>query len=194
MLRIIGGDWKGRGLKSPKGHEARPTLGRVREAVFSIIEEDIAGARVLDLFAGAGALGFESLSRGAESCVFVDRRHASVALIAQSARALDCADRVKALKAELPGALAKESVAKAAMANGAFDVVLMDPPYERGLVSGVLEALVERGWLAPEAVVVVETRRGETFAIPEGLQPTKSKTYGDTEVRFFVNCVSGESW
>jgi len=166
-------------LKSPKGLGTRPTLGRVREAIFSILAPVTEGARVLDLFAGAGALGFEALSRGARSCLFIDASRRHVDLIRENARLLGCEDRVECRKAPLPAALRHECPA-----NDAYDLVLMDPPYEKGLAEPTLQALIAYQWLSSEAIVVVETRRNESLAVPESVQLLKDKQYGDTRVRF----------
>ena len=122
MLRIIAGEFKGRRLKTPTGRTVRPTGERVREAWFSILQQAIPGARVLDLFAGSGALGFEALSRGAVSVEFVETHKASLATIRENAAILKVADRMTIHRADAVG-FAKR------LQPHAFDVAFADPPY-----------------------------------------------------------------
>jgi len=166
-------------LDTPKDRRARPTLGRVREAVFSMLGETVDNARVLDLFAGVGGLGFEALSRGARACLFIDQSRRHARLIQHNARRLGCGDRVTTVQARLPRFLRTDPPQRAAC-----DLVFVDPPYEEGLAPPTLLALAGHGWLAPGAVIVVETRRGESFEIPDGLALFRNKRYGDTEVSF----------
>jgi len=184
MLRIIAGQWRGRALKTPQDARARPTLGRVREAVFSMLGEMVEGARALDLFAGTGALGFEALSRGARSCVFVDSSCRHLALIRENAARLGCAERVTVAQGTLPNILRSAGARAIGKSQGEFDVALVDPPSEGGLAGPTLDVLAERRWLADGAVVMIETRRGEELACPGGFELIRDKRYGDTQVRF----------
>lgn len=157
----------------------RPTSERVREALFSSLESTVqlSGARVLDLYAGSGALGLEALSRGAARAMFVEADRRAVGLLRKNVAALG-----------LPGAVVVQGKARAALADvpdEPFDVVLCDPPYD---VPGedlatVLAALVEHGWTAPGTLIVVErAARDEPPDWPDPLRPLRSRTYGGTEV------------
>lgn len=182
MTRIVAGIAGGRKLKVPP-RGTRPTSERVREAVFSSLHAriDFEGAAVLDLFAGSGALGLEALSRGAERLVLVesDARAAGVA-------------RENISVVGLPGATvrcAPVASVLAGTADTAFDLVLADPPYAvtEVAVAQILEALVSGGWLAPEAVVVLErSARSPETSWPDGLSPEKVKKYGETRIEIAV--------
>jgi 16S rRNA (guanine966-N2)-methyltransferase len=184
MLRIIAGQWRGRPIKAPKDARTRPTLGRVREAIFSMLGEAVEDARVLDLFAGAGSLGFEALSRGARSCLFIDTDRRAVDMIRSNARQLGCDKSARMRRGTLPASLRSARAGDNA-AGDRFDIVLIDPPYEGDLIAPVLDALAGHGWLAPGAIVAVETRQGETFEVPAGFELLRDRRYGDTQVRLF---------
>ncbi|HEX6218657.1 MAG TPA: 16S rRNA (guanine(966)-N(2))-methyltransferase RsmD [Sphingomicrobium sp.] len=153
-MRIIAGDWRGRPIAAPAGLATRPTGDRVRETLFSMLVSRIgsfADLRVADLFAGSGALGFEALSRGAASALFVDRDRAAIDAIRANAARLGAAGRIRIQ----PGsALALPKVEP-------FDLVLADPPYADGSGSAVIKAVTEAGWLAPGGWMSVETARGD---------------------------------
>ena len=190
MLRITGGAWRGRTIKTPKGQLARPTLCRVREAIFSLLTGCLEDARVLDLFAGAGSLGFEALSRGAQRCVFVDRSRAHLTLIRQNAALLGCEGAISVRQAVLPRGLA-------GMADGQgaapFDIVFLDAPYGEGLSGPTLDHLAQGPWLAPGALIVVETRKSEALPGPAGWELLKDRQYGDTRVMVFQGPGAGEA-
>jgi 16S rRNA (guanine966-N2)-methyltransferase len=165
-MRIIGGKFKGHGLVSPSGQATRPTSDRVRESIFNILHHGIPdfsldGARVMDVFAGTGALGLEAISQGARFCLFVDESAEARGVIRRNADALGpCAPQ--------PG----------------FDLVFADPPYGRELGGKALRSLVEGGWLNPAAVVVLEeSLKADVPEIP-GLTLLDRRDYGDTQVRF----------
>jgi 16S rRNA (guanine966-N2)-methyltransferase len=146
-LRIIGGTWRGRRVKFPDVAAIRPTPDRVRETLFNWLQHDIASSRCLDLFAGSGALGLEALSRGAAQVVFVDREHAviaqlrsTLAMLGTSAARLEQRDALRFLEG----------------ASHPFDVVFLDPPFDRDLLPGICQALEGRGWLAPGAFIYLE--------------------------------------
>lgn len=150
-MRIISGQWRGRNLIAPPGDSTRPTADRVREALFSMLASRIGsfeGLRILDGFAGTGALGLEALSRGAAHATFVERDP----------------DAVKALKTNIAGLNAVADVVAAPIetlgpARAPCDLILLDPPYGSGLGEVALVRLTERGWVAPHALVSVETGR-----------------------------------
>lgn len=148
-IRIIAGEFKGRRLAVPAGRRLRPTAERVREALFSILGERVVGARVLDAYAGTGALGFEALSRGAGEVVFVEADRAAARQLRENVGALGAAARCSVHEAEAVGWLG------GARADAAFDLILADPPYAAGegprLVGRVAEGgLLPGGWLVLE--------------------------------------------
>ncbi|KAB7648501.1 16S rRNA (guanine(966)-N(2))-methyltransferase RsmD [Polymorphobacter fuscus] len=155
-MRIIAGHWRGRALVAPEGAATRPTADRVREALFSMLTSRLGsfeGLRVLDGFAGTGALGLEAMSRGAAYATFVENDPAAV----------------KALRTNIAGMkFVADVIAAPITAIGtaplACDIILLDPPYGSGLAEPALLCLAERGWIAPHALVSVETSRKEALA------------------------------
>ncbi|MFB9690929.1 MULTISPECIES: 16S rRNA (guanine(966)-N(2))-methyltransferase RsmD [Amycolatopsis] len=177
MTRIVAGTAGGRRLKvPPKG--TRPTSERVREALFNALETagELDGARVLDLYAGSGALGLEALSRGAADALFVEADRRAVDVLRGNVAALGLGGTVRAGQVE---------AVVAAPAPGPFDLVLADPPYavDAAALGSVLAALAAGGWLGSSALVVIEraARDGEPDW-PPGFEPTRAKKYGDTAV------------
>ncbi len=179
MTRIIGGHAGGRRLQTPKGDLTRPTADRVREALFSALEStlgSLSGLRFLDLYAGSGAVGLEAWSRGAAAVTLVERDRRTAGTVRANADAVGCRS-ARVVTASVSTVLAGSVV------DGPYDVVFADPPYattsER--VAGDLHALVDGGWLAAGAVVVVErpTRSGPV-AWPDGLVEDRVRTYGET--------------
>jgi 16S rRNA (guanine966-N2)-methyltransferase len=175
-MRVIGGALKGHVLLAPKGQRTRPTQDRVREALFSILH-DVQGGRVLDLFAGSGALAIEALSRGADAATLVDYDHASIAAIRSNLRALN-------LEAEVRRQTAGAFLAWAQREHRQYDLVFVDPPYRRG--SGLRERLSAAlpPVLAPQARVIVESDRRAPLVL-EGLQLGDERRYGDTLIRIY---------
>lgn len=178
MTRIIAGTAGGRTIRTPRGQDTRPTTDRVREALFSRVEAlmDLDGARVLDLFAGSGALGLEALSRGAETLLAVERHRPTARLVEQNAQLLGLAGQVQVH----PGAV--EPLLASGPDGPAFDLVLADPPYPWGEeeLARILQALARHGWLAPDALVVVErSSRSPRPTWPPGLEHLSSRTYGE---------------
>jgi 16S rRNA (guanine966-N2)-methyltransferase len=175
VTRIIAGRAGGRRIAVP-ARGTRPTPDRVREALFSALEHDpgLAGAAVLDLCAGSGALGLEALSRGAAHALFVESDRRAAAVLRRNVADLGLGGQVRGAPA---------AVVLAAPADRAYDLVLADPPYDvpDAEVAGWLAAAVGNGWLAPGAVVVVErAARGVPFAWPPPLRPVRERRYGDT--------------
>lgn len=178
MTRIVAGTARGRRLKVPS-QGTRPTSDRVREAVFSALgaRTELDGARVLDLYSGSGALGLEALSRGAVHALLVESDPRAAAVLVENVRTVGH-----------PGAVLRQSTVAAALAGATdapFDLVLADPPYSVGdaAVVAMLDALLSRGWLAKEAMVVLErSSRGPVTVWPKGLEPTWSKVYGEARV------------
>jgi 16S rRNA (guanine966-N2)-methyltransferase len=189
MMRIVGGTLSGRTLTAPRGRQTRPTADRVREAIFNKLEHGVpgfalAGIRVLDLFAGSGAMGLEALSRGANHVLFIDDDEEARGLIRRNADALGVIGRTKIWRRD-----ATRLGRSAPLAP--FALALLDPPYRRGLATAALGSLVAGGWLAPQAVVVVEEAAGETIEAPPALSLTERRDYGETQVGFYFQ--SGQS-
>ena len=182
-MRIVGGKFKGRSIAASRGQATRPTSDRVREAIFNILSHGIEGfslegARVMDLFAGTGAMGLEALSRGARFCQFVDDSAAARGLIGSNADGLGVIGQCKIWRRDATklGPCAPQPP---------FDLVFADPPYNKGLGHKALTALVAGGWLAPGAVVVLEEAEKADVAEVPGLAPLDRRIYGDSQVRFY---------
>ncbi|KQS04675.1 16S rRNA (guanine(966)-N(2))-methyltransferase RsmD [Sphingomonas sp. Leaf357] len=156
-MRIISGLWRGRQIIAPKGDATRPTADRTRETLFSMLTSRLGsfeGLAVADLFAGSGALGLEALSRGAESCVFVE----------QDKPALD-ALRTNIAKLEAKADVRAQSVLALGRATKPLDLILMDPPYATGAGAVALDKLARLGWTGPATWISIETARDETIAV-----------------------------
>lgn len=171
-MRVIAGKYRGRVLAEFRGREVRPTSDRVKESVFQILSVRLVGARVLDLFCGSGALGIESLSRGADEVVFNDSSRESVALTKKNLAAIRCAARVN----EADYCVALRTLA------GKFDLIFVDPPYASGHYTRALELIREHDRLNEGGLVVCESE-GE-FEIPEGYKKADERGYGRTKVTF----------
>ncbi len=180
MQRIVAGEFKGRRLLAlPRGQEGlRPSSSRVRGAIFDRLQSEVVGARVLDLFAGSGALAIEALSRGAAFATLVERAPALQRHLRRQLETLDLGQR-----SEL---VARDALSWLRAPAQRFDLVFLDPPYAQTELYGQsLAALVEGGWLAPEAVVVVE--RGQRAGIgswPAGLVEELERRHGDCVLHF----------
>jgi 16S rRNA (guanine966-N2)-methyltransferase len=177
-MRITGGRLAGRRLDVPRG-DVRPTADRVRESLFARLG-CLAGKRVLDLFAGSGALGFEALSRGAAHVVFADRSSAASALLRKTAARLGVEDAVEVRRGEAGAVLRRLA------GDRVFDLVFLDPPYASGALDGALRALVAGALLAPDALVVAETDRRHLPTPVSGLAAVDQRRYGDTVIIWLV--------
>jgi 16S rRNA (guanine966-N2)-methyltransferase len=177
-VRIVGGRLRGRALAAPKSQAIRPTADRLREALFNILmhayDNPIAGARVLDLFAGTGALGLEAVSRGAAFALFVDEEAAARALLRQNVEALGVAAATRIFRRDATRLGAAHPVEP-------FSLVFLDPPYGKGLAERALLSAREGGWLADEALIVVEESAEAGFKAPQGFAETERRKYDDTE-------------
>ena len=183
MTRVVGGTWGGRRLITPAGETTRPTAEKVRAALASSLYATggLDGARILDLYAGSGALGVELVSRGASSAVFVEQDRAALAALRANIAALGASSPPGARLTVIPGDVA----AFAARNGGAgpFDVVVADPPYDLGAdaLADVLTGLFDAGLLAPHADLVIERgRKSGPPEWPEPLEAVRTKKYGDT--------------
>jgi 16S rRNA (guanine966-N2)-methyltransferase len=180
---------RGRRLSVPRGREIRPTSDRVREALFSLIGQDLRGVAVLDLFAGTGALGIEALSRGADRAVFVDRAPGALAVVRRNLERCGLADRAELVRHDLLRGLPRRTTAPGQV----FDLAFLDPPYGRELADPLLTPLARTGLLVPDALVVVETGAGEGLRIhPGSMRLLESRAYGDTRIHLFrLECEDG---
>ncbi|MBU2489901.1 MAG: 16S rRNA (guanine(966)-N(2))-methyltransferase RsmD [Proteobacteria bacterium] len=179
-MRIIAGEHRGRKLFSPPDRSIRPTGDKVREAIFSILAGAQQDARVLDLFAGTGAMGLEALSRGAAFALFADASPKARDLIMKNLQALGLSGRARLVLTDL----AQDLVFL--QGQEPFDLVFCDPPYQAGLAPAVLSALAASGVLAPDAVVVLEHGPEEkSLEAPAPLALTDQRRYGKTLVSFF---------
>ena len=172
-MRVITGTARGRRLKELQGMETRPTTDKVKESLFSIIQFDIEGRRVLDLFAGTGQLGIEALSRGAKSCLFVDRSAEALAVVKANCKTAGV-DRQSDIR---------QGEAESFLANirGPFDLALLDPPFHHDTVAAVLPLLAAK--MAPGGVVLCETEREADLPEQAGaLTLVKQYNYGKIKV------------
>ncbi len=179
-MRIVGGSLRGRRLRAPAGVRVRPTGERVREALFDILlhggmARPLDGARVVDLFAGTGALGLEALSRGAGSLTAVESEADVRGVLRANIEALGCADRATVVAGD---------ATRLPPAASACDLALLDPPYRSGLAAPALAALVEGGWLDDESTVVVEYGVDDPFEPPSALIVRDRRRYGRTALTF----------
>ena len=190
-MRIISGSLRGRRLEVPAGSQVRPTSDRVREAVFSILGPPPPGTRVLDAFAGAGSLGLEALSRGANEAVFIDSARVSVRCVRHNLAALALAERARVHCADSLALVARwhKQAARApatAAADAGFRWVFIDPPYRSDAAERMLAALAPGTLLTADATVVVERDRRHPPADRWGhLVQTDRRRYGDTQVSFY---------
>lgn len=180
-MRIVGGTLRGRTLETPRSDAIRPTSDRAREAVFNLIAHShpglLDGVRVLDLFAGTGALGLEALSRGASHCLFIEQSAEGRGLIRNNVEALSLQGRSKVFRRDAATLGKAGTIAP-------FGLVFADPPYGKGLAERALAEAVSGGWLQPNALVVVEEAAASPFAPPSGLVLLDRRDYGDTTVTF----------
>lgn len=179
-MRVTGGNLRGRRIRVPPGAGVRPTSDRVRESLFGRLG-DLDGVRVLDLFAGSGALGIEALSRGASEAVFVERSDAVAAVLRANLEGLGLGERAQLLRAD-----AAAGVRRLARQEDRFELALLDPPYrDAAALEQALRALVSSGILAPRATVMVEASKHAPPMAVEGLTLVDERRYGDTVLHRF---------
>lgn len=183
-MRIVAGSLKGRAIVAPEGQGTRPTSDRARQAVFNVLEhaawgESLQGLRVIDLYAGSGALGFEAVSRGAGFCLFVETDDGARGAIRENADAYGLMGRTRVHRRSAtdlgvrPGPIAE-----------AFDLAFLDPPYGKGLGEQTLARLIEGSWLKPGALVVFERGSDEPEIDTPGYQRLDARDYGAARVLF----------
>ena len=183
-MRIVSGRYRGRALTAPEGQATRPTSDRAREAVFNVLEHaawspGLADARVIDLFAGSGALGLEALSRGAAFCLFVDHDPAAEAAVLANLGALGLGDRARVLRRD-----ASRLGARSSADGPAFDLAFLDPPYTKGLAEAALTSLADGAWLAPGGLVIAERGADEPELKPDGYEILDDRRWGAARVWF----------
>lgn len=180
-MRVVGGELRGRPLATPRDNAIRPTTDRTREAVFNMLAHRFAdrleGARVLDLFAGTGALGIEALSRGASYCVFIEESAEGRGLIRTNVESFGLTGRTKIFRRDATGLGDAGTL-------GPFGLVFADPPYGKGLGEKALRSARAGGWLAPGALCVVEEAAAAAFEPGPGFSIVDERSYGETVIRF----------
>ena len=178
MLKIVGGKHRGRSIATPEGMTTRPTSNRARESLFNIVmhanwvgdgTSPLVGCRVLDAFAGSGALGIEALSRGAAHATFLDNDATAIRLIGENLRKLGETGNAKVIRAD---------ATHPPPSREACDLVFLDPPYRSGQAAPALLALAEAGWLKPGAIATVELAGTEDMLPPPGFATIDERRYG----------------
>ena len=179
-MRVTGGEKKGTPIKAPAGVRTRPTSDKVREAMFSVLG-DVSGARVLDLFAGSGALAIEALSRGAESAVIVEKESAAIGVIRLNTEKAGLTAEVRIVRIDFRSALRKLD-----RDGETFDLILIDPPYEGDLLDEAAACLTEREVASANCTIVVEHFKKTTPPISIcGIPLWKTRDYGQTSLSFY---------
>lgn len=178
-MRIVGGAWRGRRLAAPRTDAIRPTSDRLREALFNVLahayDDPVPRARVLDLFAGTGALSFEALSRGAAYALLVDEGAEARSVIRTNIEAFGAEGATRLFR--------RDATKLGPMGPGApYGLAFCDPPYGRDLAPAALASAAAGGWLAPDALVVVEESGSAAVTLPEGFRELERRGYGDTAV------------
>jgi 16S rRNA (guanine966-N2)-methyltransferase len=180
-MRIVGGRLRGRTLAAPKSQAIRPTADRLRESLFNILThaygDPLTGARVLDLFAGTGALGLEAMSRGAAFALFVDDGAEARALLRGNVEALGFGGTTRIFRRDATRLGVAHPVEP-------FSLAFLDPPYGKGLAETALASARDGGWLVPGALIVVEEAHDAGFKPPEGFEELERRDYDDTQFIF----------
>jgi 16S rRNA (guanine966-N2)-methyltransferase len=176
-MRVVGGRLRGRTITSPASRQIRPTADRLRESLFNILvhayDDPVGDARVIDLFAGTGALGIEAVSRGATFALFVDNGAEARALLRQNVEALGLGGTTKVYRRDA-------TKLGDVHPHRPFSLAFLDPPYGRGLAEPALAALRDGNWLTPDALVIVEEATAANFSPPPGYEERERRTYDDT--------------
>lgn len=180
-MRIVAGRFKGTAIAAPRSQGTRPTSDRLRETIFNIlahgIDMDLDGVRVLDLFAGTGALGFEAISRGAGHCTFIEEGTEARGLIRRNMETLGLNGAAKIFRRDATRLGSAGTIAP-------FDLLFADPPYDKGLGERALKSAADGGWLTPGAVCVLEERASADIEVPQGFETLDQRQAGDSQVLF----------
>jgi 16S rRNA (guanine966-N2)-methyltransferase len=178
-MRVIAGAFRGRRLHSPKGDKIRPTIDKVREAIFNIIASEIPGAKVLDLFAGTGAMGLEALSRGAAGCVFVDQSEDAIRLVRENVALCGVQEKSLIIRETMPSA-----IRRLASRGELFDLIFLDPPYGHGYLEKALEILETVA--KEDAMIVAESHvKDEPPSHLKVWSKERERRYGDTLISIY---------
>jgi 16S rRNA (guanine966-N2)-methyltransferase len=181
-VRIVGGDFRGRALVTPRSNDIRPTTDRTRESLFNILAhaypEALDASRVIDLFAGTGAVGLEALSRGASQALFVETSVEGRGLLRTNIEALGLQGRARIFRRDAADLGAPGTVQP-------FNFLFADPPYGRGLGEAALDQCHRHGWLVPGALAILEERADVEPTLPPGYQPLDIRTFGETRMHFY---------
>jgi 16S rRNA (guanine966-N2)-methyltransferase len=177
-MRIVSGEFGGRRLEVPKGNDIRPTSDKTRGAIFNILRAriDFENLNVMDLCCGTGALGIEALSQGAAFCIFVDSAKDSIDLAKRNIAAMKAESRAKFIQKDAA------KVGEKPQDSSSFGLVFLDPPYNKNIIPGALAALHEGGWLADEALCVVESEKDWRIELPENFKMIDERLYGETKI------------
>ena len=174
-MRVTAGTLKGRRLKAPAGQSVRPTIDKVREAIFNVLAHEVPGAAVLDLFAGAGTLGIEALSRGAESAVFVEKSSSAIRVLRENLNELQLT--AQTMEIDWSAALSR------LMENRVrFDLIFADPPYQMFTPAQIADAVAESRLLAPDGILIIETDAKADADL--SLPVLKRRSFGQTQLIF----------
>ena len=187
-MRVIAGKYKGRKLNSPDDYSVRPTTDKVKEAMFSILTNELYGARVLDLFAGTGGLGIEALSRGAEYCLFADSSRRSLEILRSNLEHCKVAEEIRIKAGDYRKVLKNLTGRIEEGLEEPFDIILLDPPYDGGFMDEIFALISEGGLLADEGTIVAEHRKEED--LPEefhGFVKVKERRYGVVKLSIYNN-------
>lgn len=181
-MRIVGGEFRGRTLAAPKSDQIRPTTDRTRESLFNILAhaypECLDGTRMIDLFAGTGAVGLEALSRGCKSVLFVENSVEGRSLLWENIDALGLHGRARILRRDATNLGPANNIEP-------FDLLFADPPYGRGLGENALLAAHQGGWLAPDALVILEERADVELRLDPVFRFIEDRSFGDTRMHLF---------
>ncbi|MFK7902394.1 MAG: 16S rRNA (guanine(966)-N(2))-methyltransferase RsmD [Nitratireductor sp.] len=179
-MRIVGGEFRGRRLATPQSNKIRPTTDRTRESLFNILNHKVAfeDARVLDLFAGTGALGLEAVSRGAKYVLFIEESAEGRGLLRSNVETFGLQGKSKIWR--------RDATKLGPSGNmGQFDIIFMDPPYGKSLAEGALAQLIEGDWLSKDATIIVEESAGNLPQNPTGYRIVDERAFGETSIGIF---------
>ena len=177
-MRIISGRARGTKLMTLEGLDTRPTTDRVKESLFNLLQYDFYNKRILDLFAGSGALGLEGISRGAISVTFVDMSKACIEIIRKNAEKTKSLNESKFIQGDCLSAIHR-------LEKDNLDLIFMDPPYSKGHVEPILEAIIQDGVLKVGGLIVIEHAKNDVWNHPDTLELVKTRTYGITTLTIY---------
>jgi 16S rRNA (guanine966-N2)-methyltransferase len=183
-MRIIAGRYGGRRLEVPKNNDIRPTSDKVRGSIFNALNArlDMDGLHVMDICCGTGAMGLEALSRGAQSCIFVDKSRDSLALTKKNVAAIAPEDKAEFMLADCT------QIKTRTQSVHPVDLFFCDPPYKLDLITPCLQSMLDGGWLAEDAYGVIEAEKGWISFLPKALDVLAEKVYGDTQILYVRLC------